>query len=332
MADTLPILIGLIALALIFDYINGMHDSANATVVSTRVLRPRTALLLAAALNFGGAFMSTAVAKTIGKGIVDPNLVTHSIVASSLLAAIIWNLITWWYGIPSSSSHALIGGIIGAVISAHGFGALNGDGVWKIVKSLILSPLVGFFGGAVIMIANMWMFHKSPAGKVNRWFKHMQLVSASFMAFSHGSNDAQKAMGVITLALVSMGYMHGGKDFHVPTWVVFICATAMALGTAAGGWRIIKTMGVKMIKLAPVHGFAAETAAAATILTATHFGMPVSTTHVISSSIMGVGSAKRASAVRWEIAGQMGMAWILTIPCTALVSCLICWLFRLAGG
>jgi PiT family inorganic phosphate transporter len=334
MADSLPILIGLIALALIFDYINGMHDSANAiaTVVSTRVLSPRIALLMAALLNFGGAFLSTAVAKTIGKGIVDPTLVTHSIVAASLLAAIFWNLLTWYYGIPSSSSHALIGGLIGAVISAHGFDSLNGKGVLNIVKTLFLSPLVGFAGGAVIMIALMWMFHKSPAGKVNRWFKHLQLVSASFMAFSHGSNDAQKAMGIITLALVSMGYMHGGKDFHVPTWVVFLCATAMALGTAAGGWRIIKTMGVKMIRLAPVHGFAAETAAAATILTATHFGMPVSTTHVISSSIMGVGSAKRASAVRWEIAGQMGMAWILTIPCTAAVAFVICWIFRLAGG
>jgi PiT family inorganic phosphate transporter len=334
MADSLPILLGLIALALIFDYINGMHDSANAiaTVVSTRVLSPRVALALAAILNFGGAFLSTAVAKTIGKGIVDPMLVTHSIVASSLLAAIIWNLITWFYGIPSSSSHALIGGIIGSTISAHGFHSLNGTGVWNIIKTLLISPLVGFAGGAIIMIGLMWMFHKSPAGKVNRWFKHAQLVSASFMAFSHGSNDAQKAMGVITLALVSMGYMHGGKDFHVPSWVVFLCATAMALGTAAGGWRIIKTMGVKMIKLAPVHGFAAETAAAATILTATHFGMPVSTTHVISSAIMGVGSAKRASAVRWEIAGQMGMAWILTIPCSALVSYVICWALRLAGG
>jgi inorganic phosphate transporter, PiT family len=287
---------------------------------------------MAALLNFGGAFLSTAVAKTIGKGIVDPMLVTHSIVAASLLAAIFWNLLTWYYGIPSSSSHALIGGLIGAVISAHGFGSLNGKGVLNIIKTLLLSPLVGFAGGAIIMIGLMWMFHKSPAGKVNRWFKHLQLVSASFMAFSHGSNDAQKAMGIITLALVSMGYMHGGKDFHVPTWVVFLCATAMALGTAAGGWRIIKTMGVKMIRLAPVHGFAAETAAAATILTASHFGMPVSTTHVISSSIMGVGTAKRATAVRWEIAGQMGMAWILTIPCTAAVAFVICWIFRLAGG
>ena len=334
MADHLPILLGLIALALIFDYINGMHDSANAiaTVVSTRVLSPRTALLMAAILNFGGAFLSTAVAKTIGKGIVDPTLVTNSMVAASLLAAILWNLLTWFYGIPSSSSHALIGGIIGSTISTRGFAALNGDGVWKIIKSLLISPLVGFLGGAIIMIAIMWMFHKSPAGKVNRWFKHLQLVSASFMAFSHGSNDAQKAMGVITLALVSLGYMQGGKDFHIPSWVVFICAAAMALGTAAGGWRIIKTMGVKMIKLAPVHGFAAETAAAATILTATHFGMPVSTTHVISSAIMGVGSAKRASAVRWEIAGQMGIAWVLTIPFSALMAYVICWALRLMGG
>lgn len=334
MAEALPILIGLIALALIFDYINGMHDSANAiaTVVSTRVLAPRTALLLAAVLNFGGAFISTAVAKTIGKDLVDPNMATNSIVASALLSAIFWNLLTWYYGIPSSSFHALIGGIIGAVVSTHGFGALRGDGVLKIIESLILSPLAGFFGGAIIMIAIMWMFHKSPAGKVNRWFKHLQLVSASFMAFSHGSNDAQKAMGIITMAMVGLGFMSGGKDFHVPTWVVFLCALAMALGTAAGGWRIIKTMGVKMIRLAPVHGFAAETAASITILTATHFGLPVSTTHVISSSIMGVGTAKRASAVRWEIAGQMGVAWVLTIPCTALVAGLLCWGFRRLGG
>jgi PiT family inorganic phosphate transporter len=334
MAESLPILLGLIALALIFDYINGMHDSANAiaTVVSTRVLSPRVALTMAAILNFGGAFLSTAVAKTIGKGIVDPHLVTNAIVASSLLAAILWNLLTWFYGIPSSSSHALIGGIIGAVVSRHGFHNLNGAGVWKIVQALIVSPFVGFAGGMVLMIAIMWMFHKSPAGKVNRWFKHMQLVSASFMAFSHGSNDAQKAMGVITMALVGMGFMHGGKDFHIPMWVVFLCASAMALGTAAGGWRIIKTMGVKMIRLQPVHGFAAETAAAITILTATSMGAPVSTTHVISSAIMGVGSAKRASAVRWEIAAQMGVAWFLTIPCSALLAFIIGWGFRLLGG
>jgi PiT family inorganic phosphate transporter len=335
MADGLPILIGLIALALIFDYINGMHDSANAiaTVVSTRVLSPRMAILLSAALNFAGAFLSTAVAKTIGKGIVDPHLVTNGIVASALLAAIFWNLLTWWYGIPSSSSHALIGGIIGATISHHGFAKLNWDGIWKIVKSLLISPLAGFAGGAVIMILIMWIFHKSPAGKVNRWFKHLQLVSASFMALSHGSNDAQKAMGIITMALVSGGFLHpAGKDFVVPAWVVFLCASAMALGTSAGGWRIIKTMGVKMIRLAPVHGFAAEAAASATILTATHLGAPVSTTHVISGAIMGVGSAKRASAVRWEIAGQMMMAWVLTIPCSAVVAYVFGYGFRLLGG
>jgi PiT family inorganic phosphate transporter len=335
MADGLPILIGLIALALVFDYINGMHDSANAiaTVVSTRVLSPRNAIILSAVLNFGGAFISTAVAKTIGKGIVDPHIVTNGIVAAALLSAIIWNLLTWWYGIPSSSSHALIGGIIGATVSHHGFGALNGEGVWKIIKSLLISPLAGFAGGVIIMIAIMWMFHKSPAGKVNRWFKHMQLVSASFMAFSHGSNDAQKAMGIITMALVGGGFLHPvGKDFNVPTWVIFLCASAMALGTSAGGWRIIKTMGVKMIRLQPVHGFAAETAASVVILTATHFGAPVSTTHVISSAIMGVGSAKRASAVRWEIAGQMAVAWVLTIPCTAILACLFGWGFKLLGG
>ena len=332
MVESLPILIGLISLALLFDYINGMHDSANAiaTVVSTRVLSPKQALIMAAILNFLGAFLSTAVAKTIGKGIVDPSLVTNSIVASALISAIFWNLLTWFYGIPSSSSHALIGGIIGAVVAQHGWADLNGKGIWKIVTSLLISPLAGFVGGMALMIAIMWVFHKSPAGKVNRWFKHLQIVSASFMALSHGSNDAQKAMGIITMALIGMGYLPGG-DFHVPVWVVLLCATAMALGTAAGGWRIIKTMGVRMIRLAPVHGFAAETAASIVILTASHLGAPVSTTHVISSSIMGVGSAKRASAVRWEIAGQMAVAWILTIPATALVAYLVGLGFNLFG-
>jgi inorganic phosphate transporter, PiT family len=331
MAESLPVLLAIVALALVFDYINGMHDSANAiaTVVSTRVLSPKKAILLSAALNFIGAFMSTAVAKTVGKGIVDPAMVTNALVASALLGAISWNLITWYYGIPSSSSHALIGGIIGATLAVHGFGHLNHEGIWKIVKSLFISPMAGFAGGLIIMIAIMWIFHKQPAGKVNRWFKHMQIVSASFMALSHGSNDAQKSMGIITMALFGMGYIH---TFTVPSWVVLACASAMALGTAAGGWRIIKTMGVRMIKLTPVNGFAAETAAAATILTASHFGAPVSTTHVISSAIMGVGSSKRASAVRWEIAGQMGIAWVLTIPASALTAYVVGWGFRLLGG
>ncbi|HLP43080.1 MAG TPA: inorganic phosphate transporter, partial [Fibrobacteria bacterium] len=305
MADaTFLILVGLIILALAFDYINGMHDSANAiaTVVSTRVLSPRTAILIAATLNFVGAFLSTAVAKTIGKGIVDPALVNNSLVAAALIGAIFWNMLTWYYGIPSSSSHALIGGIVGAVLAQYGYDDLHMEGVVKIVKSLVISPICGFLGGLVLMIAIMWIFHRSPAGKVNRWFKHMQMVSASFMALSHGSNDAQKVMGIITMALVGAGY-YAGQDFHIPVWVVACCATAMAMGTAAGGWRIIKTMGVRMIRLQPVHGFAAETAAAITILTASHLGAPVSTTHCISSSIMGVGSAKRLTAVRWGTAG-----------------------------
>lgn len=333
MVDPLYILVGLIILALVFDYINGMHDSANAiaTVVSTRVLAPRTALILSAALNFVGAFTSTAVAKTIGKGIVDPALVTNGIVAAALIGAIFWNLLTWYYGIPSSSSHALIGGIIGAVLVEHGFAELNSAGILKIVKALIIAPIAGFVGGMILMIAIMWIFHRSPAGKVNRWFKHLQLVSASFMALSHGSNDAQKVMGIITMALVGAGY-YANQAFHIPTWVVLICATAMALGTAAGGWRIIKTMGVKMIRLQPVHGFAAETAAAVTILTASHMGAPVSTTHVISGSIMGVGSAKRFTAVRWGTAGQMGVAWVLTIPATAGVAYLFGLFFKLLSN
>lgn len=330
MVDPLYILVGLIILALVFDYINGMHDSANAiaTVVSTRVLSPRTALILSATLNFVGAFTSTAVAKTIGKGIVDPAMVTNGIVAAALIGAIFWNLLTWYYGIPSSSSHALIGGIIGAVLAQHGSDALKVAGILKILKALVISPICGFLGGMILMIAIMWIFHRSPAGKVNRWFKHLQLVSASFMALSHGSNDAQKVMGIVTMALVGAGY-YTNQAFHVPIWVVLLCATAMAFGTAAGGWRIIKTMGVKMIRLQPVHGFAAETAAAITILTASHLGAPVSTTHVISGSIMGVGSAKRFTAVRWGTAGQMGVAWILTIPATAGVAFLFGLLFKL---
>ncbi len=322
MAEATWVLIGVVVLALAFDYINGMHDSANAiaTVVSTRVLSPRKAIILAGVLNFVGAFLSTAVAKTIGKGIVDPKLVTNGIVIAALTGAIVWNLLTWWYGIPSSSSHALIGGLIGSVIAFHGTSELNAEGILKIVKALVISPIAGIVIGFLLMIAIYWMFHRSPAGKVNWWFKHLQVVSASFMAVSHGSNDAQKVMGIITMALFGTGYI---KDFSVPRWVVFACATAMAVGTAAGGWRIIKTMGVKMIKLQPVNGFAAETTASMIILTSSHLGVPVSTTHVISGSIMGVGSAKRANAVRWEVAGQMAVAWLLTIPATALVAYLV---------
>jgi PiT family inorganic phosphate transporter len=319
MADGIWIIAAVVIIALVFDYINGMHDAANAiaTVVSTRVLSPRQAILMAAALNFAGAFLSTAVAKTIGKGIVDPALVTNNIVIASLLGAIAWNMLTWYFGIPSSSSHALIGGVIGGVASYHGFGVLNGEGLLKILKALILSPLFGLAGGFVIMVVIMWLFRSARSGFVNHLFKVLQLISAAFMAVSHGSNDAQKIMGVIAMALFGMGYI---SDFHIPFWVVFSCASAMALGTATGGWRIIKTMGTKMIKLQPVNGFAAETAASIVILGATHFGTPVSTTHVISGSIMGVGSAKRFSAVRWGVAGNMMVAWILTIPASGLVA------------
>lgn len=319
MVDGVWILAAVVLIAFVFDYINGMHDAANAiaTVVSTRVLSPRQAILLAAALNFAGAFLSTAVAGTIGKDIVDPALVGHGIVVAALLGAIAWNMLTWFFGVPSSSSHALIGGVVGAAASYHGFGVLNFAGIAKILKALVISPIIGLAGGFILMVAIMWIFRNTRAGVVNRLFKYMQLLSASFMAISHGSNDAQKVMGVITMALFGAGYIH---DFHVPFWVVAGCATAMAIGTATGGWRIIKTLGVKMIKLQPVNGFAAETAASAVILGATHFGVPVSTTHVISGSIMGVGSAKRASAVRWGVAGNMLVAWFLTIPASALVS------------
>ncbi len=330
MAEGIWILAVVVLIALAFDYINGMHDAANAiaTVVSTRVLSPRTAILMAAVLNFAGAFLSTAVANTIGKGIVNPALVTNAIVIASLLGAIFWNLLTWYFGIPSSSSHALIGGVIGGVASYHGFGVLNGAGLLKILKALLISPVLGLAGGFIIMLAIMWAFKNARSGFVNHLFKVLQLGSAAFMAISHGSNDAQKIMGVIAMALFGMGYI---TDFHIPFWVVLSCASAMALGTATGGWRIIKTMGTKMIKLQPVNGFAAETAASIVILGATHFGTPVSTTHVISSSIMGVGTAKRASAVRWGVAGNMAVAWVLTIPASALVAFAIGKLFRAIG-
>ena len=322
MDSAIWILAAVVVIALVFDYINGFHDAANsiATVVSTRVLSPKQAILMAAILNFAGAFLSTAVAKTIGKGIVDPSLVSNGIIIAALLGAIAWNMLTWFFGIPSSSSHALIGGVIGGAASYHGFGALNGEGLIKILKALVLSPVFGLIGGFVIMIAIMWIFRNARAGAVNKSFKMLQIGSAGFMAISHGSNDAQKIMGVITMALFGAGYI---SDFVVPPWVVFACAAAIAVGTATGGWRIIKTMGVKMIKLQPVNGFAAETAASAVILGATHLGVPVSTTHVISGSIMGVGSAKRFSAVRWGVAGNMAVAWVLTIPATALVAWLI---------
>jgi PiT family inorganic phosphate transporter len=316
---TLFLLILVVAAALIFDYINGFHDTANAiaTCVSTRALSVKAAIIMAAGLNFAGAMISTKVASTIGKGIVDPSNVTQMVVLAGVAGAIIWDLITWYYGIPSSSSHAIIGGIMGAVIAHAGMAQLHFAGLKKIILALIISPILGTALGFIFMIAMLWGFrHKSPYG-LNKGFRRLQVLSAAFMAFSHGTADAQKSMGVITMALVSYGYL---STFQVPAWVMIACATAMALGTAAGGWRIIKTVGRDFVKLQPVHGFCVETASAGVILGAAGFGMPTSTTHVITSAILGVGLSKRMSAVNWGIARRILVAWVLTIPASAVVA------------
>jgi PiT family inorganic phosphate transporter len=319
------VLVLVVAVALVFDYINGFHDTANAiaTVVSTGVLPIRTAILLAAVLNFGGALLGTAVASTIGKGLIEPSAVTQVVVLSALVGAIFWNLFTWYFGIPSSSSHALVGGLVGAGIAHAGTPAVQVEGLLKIVKSLILSPLVGFFAAFWVMITIFWIIRGARPATLSRVFRRLQMLSAGFMALSHGSNDAQKTMGIITMSLVAYGSVSGtgssGK-FQVPYWVILCCATAMALGTAAGGVRIIKTMGTKIIDLKPIHGFAAETAAAATILTSSALGMPVSTTHVITGCIMGAGASQRVSAVRWGVTTKILWAWVLTIPISACVA------------
>ena len=342
---TLFLLVLLVALT--FEYINGFHDTANsiATVVSTKVLTPRQAILLATVTNLLGALVvGTMVAKTIGSGLVDTSVVTMPTVLCALLGAIIWNLITWYFGLPSSSSHALIGGLCGAALSsAHGkwevlkwsvhdpvTGATNG--LWpKVVAPMFISPLIGFVVGGLVMSFLYIILKKWRPATVNRVFGSLQLVSAGFMGFSHGTNDAQKTMGIITLALFTgtqagifadlPGWLHflDTPTMDVHRWVMIVCAITMAAGTAAGGWRIIKTMGHKMVKLQPVHGFAAETTAAAIIGVASHWGIPLSTTHVISTSIMGVGATKRLSAVKWGIVGKIVWAWVLTIPVTALL-------------
>jgi PiT family inorganic phosphate transporter len=316
------LLIAVLVLAVVFDYINGFHDTANAiaTSVSTRALRPGQAILLSAAANFVGALSGTAVAQTIASGIATTpeGHDGQVIVAAALVGAITWNLITWRLGIPSSSSHALIGGLIGAVIAAGGVGPLNGPGiVEKVVVPLVASPVIGVILGFLAMVVLLNLFQHAQPRRLNEQFRRLQLLSATFMAFSHGSNDAQKTMGIMTLALVSAGIL---QTTEVPLPVILVAATAISLGTASGGWRIIRTMGQRVVKLDPVHGFAAETTAAAIIFSASHLGMPVSTTHVISSAIMGVGATHRLSAVRWGVAGNIILAWILTIPASGAVA------------
>lgn len=324
----LSLVITVIVVALIFDFINGFHDTANAiaTVVSTGVLPLRTAILLAALLNFVGALTGTAVASTIGKGIITPDAISLVVVLAALTGAILWNLVTWYFGIPSSSSHAMVGGLLGAGIAHKGIASIQGAGMVKIVSSLILSPIVGLLVAFVLMMALYWIFRRAAPMKVSSLFRRLQMVSAGFMALSHGSNDAQKTMGVITMALVAYGAVTmSGSQLVVPTWVILASAAAMGLGTAAGGVRIIKTLGTKIIDLKPVHGFAAETAAAAVIFSASHFGLPVSTTHCISGSIMGVGASQSLSAVRWGITVRILWAWALTIPVSALSAYLVYW-------
>lgn len=325
------LIITVVVLALAFDYINGFHDTANAiaTSVSTRALTPRVAVWMAAALNFLGAMWSTGVAKTIGGDIVkSAQMVTEQTIIAAMVGAIFWNLLTWWYGIPSSSSHALIGGIVGGVLASKGIEGLKMAGIIKIIGALIFSPIIAMALGAILMTAMFWIFKRMAPARVNAKFLRMQILSAAMMSFSHGSNDAQKAMGIITLALMSSGYV---TTLEVPTWVKISAALAMGLGTAAGGWRIIKTMGGKIFKLEPINGFAADLNSSLVIFGATLLHLPVSTTHVVSGSIMGVGSAKRVNAVRWGVAQQMLLAWVLTIPCTAIVSSLSYYLLKLIG-
>ncbi len=316
--EILALLIVIVALALVFDFINGFHDAANAiaTVVSTRVMRPTTAVIYGAVLNFIGALLGTEVAATIGKGLVDAETITLTTVLCTVIAAIIWNLITWYKGLPTSSSHALIGSLLGATFfsGASGMDSIHIDKVFeKIIIPMVTSPIAGIFIGFTLMTALTWLVWRTKLPKTNRRFGRLQIVSAGLMALSHGHNDAQKSMGIIALAIV---LAYPAQEFHVPLWVVLTCAIAMGAGTMMGGWRIIRTLGSKMIKLQPIHGFAAETTAGLIIGGASHFGIPLSTTQVISSSILGVGATRRLSAVRWGIVGNIVWAWVLTLPLT----------------
>ncbi len=329
MDATLLLVIALVAVALSFDYINGFHDAANsiATVVSTRVLSPGKAVAWAAFFNFVAAFgFGTAVAKTIGAGMIDIRVVDFSVIFSGLVGAILWDLFTWWVGLPTSSSHALIGGYAGAAVAKAGLGVIVPSGWTKTLVFIVVSPLIGLMAGLGLMVAICWILQRQTPARIDRWFRRLQLVSAALFSLNHGANDAQKTMGIITGVLFAAGYL---RAFDVPFWVVLAAHTAIGLGTLAGGWRIIHTMGSRITRLQPVNGFAAETGAASAIFLATTFGIPVSTTHAITGAIVGVGATRRLSAVRWGVASQIVWAWLLTIPAAAAIAAATFTLIRL---
>jgi PiT family inorganic phosphate transporter len=329
----LVLVIVVVVLGLIFEYVNGFHDAANAiaTVVATRVLTPLQAVLMAGALNLVGALTGVAVAKTVGNGIVDAKVVTQDLVVAALLAAITWDLITWWFGLPTSSSHALIFSIIGASVAIHGLDVIIVPGLQKTSFGIIYSPALAFLVGYLLMLGLYWLLRGASWGGVQRFFGRAQILSSAYMAFSHGGNDGQKTMGVIALALAAYGVVPTGNDFYIPDWVKVACAVAIGVGTATGGWRIIRTMGTRITTLTPVQGFAAETTAGTVIEIATRFGIPISTTHAISGAILGVGATRRLSAVRWGIAGRIVTAWVLTIPGCFVMGYAVAILMRAVG-
>ncbi|MGJ7914042.1 inorganic phosphate transporter [Massilia sp. LXY-6] len=318
----------LVLLALVFDFMNGFHDAANAiaTVVSTGVLKPQTAVAMSAVFNFVAIFtVGVHVASTVGKGTIDPAIVDQYVIFGALVGAIVWNVVTWYYGIPSSSSHALIGGLVGAAVAKSGTGALVGGGLLKTVTWIILSPLLGFLLGSLVMLAVSWIFVKTPPRKVDTWFRRLQLASAAAYSLGHGGNDAQKTIGIIWMLLIAAGAAQT-TDATPPLWVIISCYTAISLGTLFGGWRIVKTMGQKITKLKPVGGFCAESGGAITLFLASSIGVPVSTTHTITGAIVGVGSAQKASAVRWGVAGNIVWAWVFTIPASAFMAAIAWWI------
>jgi len=335
MLETVPLtLIAIVLLSWCIDFINGFHDTANsiATVVSTGVMPVNYAILLAAGLNFAGALVGTSVATTIAKGLADVSHMVPAVVIAALLAAIVWDLLTWWFGIPSSTSHTLMGGLAGAVMAHAGWRALNWHKLGEIGAFIVISPLLGLIAAAALIILILWVIRRMSAHRINFAFRKLQLVSAGAMAFTHGQNDAQKAMGVICLGLITFGFLSSapGENVDVPLWVKIGCAAMMCFGTAAGGRKIIKTLGQKIAKLRPIHGFAAETAAAAVLFTTAHLGIPVSTTHSISGAIMGVGASMNANAVKWGLASQIFVAWVLTVPMSAALS--TCFYYALLWG